>query len=692
MKSTDGKLSYYLLLYAKTSADLTTGIHTVTLKSILASTTSGATYYYYTQEHNGKIDGKTAFSGKNKPSTTWELSPFKAGTLDFKTGTVLGEGSVKIDCSDGLSKDITLSCYYAFNGTAASYTPAKGTNVTVSVNVTLPAIPRQAKLVSAPNFSDEENPTVTYSNPLGSNATALEIAIYNNTGTQSYIPYKDDIIKTGSSYTFNLNEDERNVLRRASANSNTPLPVRFYIRTTIGAKTYLDYLDRTFTVTDANPIITATVVDDNETTKALTNNPNILIKYHSNAKAQMSVEAQKCATIDESLYIIRNGDNSAYTTSCIFEEVENNEFSFSAEDSRGNIGTIKLKPTMVDYKRLTCSIGKNRPDAEGAMTVTCTGDYFNNTFGAVANTLTVQYRYKTSGSATFSSWANMTVTKSGDRYSAYANFEISNFVQTESYCFEVKATDKLETVTSESGAVKSIPMFHWGENDFVFEVPVTFNAGVSGATSTASTEDDTYVGNKTITGNLRLKGDGTNYGNYLLFGDSTFCYIAELTDDIMTLYAKRINLNASSGVYVGDKAIPILDKGTWTPALNSSAVSSYTTQYGWYSKMGQSVTVGFYIKATCKSGYNSTAISISGLPFTPMYSGAGGGMCSGAYVAANQNFQCYVAETGKTITTRTQACNNTSATNLTTSASGCWYPSGGGEVTLSGTITFIANS
>ena len=693
MTSKSGSLSYYILLYGKTSANQSTGIHTVTIKEVLASTNK-STYHTYTQAHNGKINGSVAFSGTNKPSTAWELANFTAGGVTYKTGTLLGEGSINVDCTNGLAKDITLSCYYAFKSTGDSYTPANNTERTVSVTATLSAIPRQATILTAPNFSDTDNPTITYSNPTGNNVTSLEVAIYNNSGTQSYVPYKDDISKTGSSYKFNLTDSERNNLLRAAADSNS-IPVRFYIRTKIGNTEYLSYLERTFSITNANPKITASVVDTNEKTIDLTDNPETLIKYYSNAKAIMSVEAQKGAAIDENLYIIRNGDNTGYGTEHTFKNIESNQFTFSAEDSRGNVGTAVLTPSMIDYIKLTCNIANNRPDALGNVDIVCNGDYFNGSFGAAENTLTVQYRYTITGTPFNDNWADMNVTITGNSYIAYADFKIPNFNQQAFYSFETRAIDKLDTISSGQASVKSIPVYHWGENDFVFEVPVTFKAGVTdavSATDTGSAESDTYNGNKTITGNLRLKGDGTNYGNYLLFGDSTFCYIAELTDDIMTIHAKRINLDASSGVYVGDKAIPILDKGTWTPALNSSAISSYTTQYGWYSKMGQSVTVGFYIKATCKSGYNSTAISISGLPFTPMYAAAGGGMCSGAYVAANQNFQCFVAETAKTITTRTQACNNTSATNLTTSASGCWYPSGGGEVTLSGTISFIANS
>lgn len=142
MSSTSGSLSYYILLYGKTSANQTTGIHTVTIKEVLASTNTNATYYYYTQAHNGKINGTTAFSGTNKPSTDWNKTNLTEGGVTYKTWIMLGEGSVNVDATDGNAKNITLSCYYAFNDTATSYTPAYGTSRTVSVTATLAAIPR----------------------------------------------------------------------------------------------------------------------------------------------------------------------------------------------------------------------------------------------------------------------------------------------------------------------------------------------------------------------------------------------------------------------------------------------------------------------------------------------------------------------------------------------------------------------
>ena len=440
----------------------------------------------------------------------------------------------------------------------------------------------------------------------------------------------------------------------------------------------------------SRPTITATITDQNSVTRALTGDSSILVRYYSNAYVAMTATAQNSATLV--WQGITNGSTTYETSAATFQNIETGVFSLSARDSRGFTTTVGRNLVtankFVPYERLTCNIENTKPDASGNITVKCDGSYFNGSFGAVANTLTVKCRYKNQ-SGTYSDWYTMTTTMNGNYYGAYTSFTIPNFDYQAVYTFECQAADKLATASSSPSSVKSTPVFHWSETDFVFEVPVIFNAGVdnSGAVTPVAT-DQTIDGDLHVTGDIRIKGSG-NYGNTLRFGDGSYCYITEPTDDVMTLKASSINLEANN-VKVYGNPIPVLATGVWTPTLSSSAVSSYSTQYGWYSKMGQTVSVGFYVKATCRSGYNSTLVTIGGLPFSPMYAGAGGGMCAGAYVSAGFTFQCFVAETDGSISTRVQACNNTSSTNLSTSKSGCWYPSGGGDITISGTITYIS--
>lgn len=653
----------FTLTVNETGTDTSKNTSTVSFSFVLSSIQTGWNWSGYSSKisYTVKING-TSYTGT-------------ISSYDGKSSVTLKSGTQTISHSADGSKSIS----YSFSVTDTSTVNYTCGNASKSETLALTTIPRGAKLVTAPDFNDEGNPKITYSNPAGNAVTSIEAAIYNTAGGSSYAPYRS-ISKTGSSYTFNLTDTERNNLRKA-ATGNT-LEVRFYVRSVLGGKTYISYSERrTLTIVNANPVVTGTVYDVNEDTIGLTGNREKLVKYHSNALATMTAEAKKYAAIDEGLYIIRNGSNTGYGKSFTFEGVESNTFTFSAEDSRRNIGTDTVTKDMVDYVKLTCNIANYRPDAVGNMTVLCMGNYFNDTFGAVANTLKTQYRYGITGSA-FSEWADMEVSLTGNSYFASANFTIPDFDKSKYYSFQTRAIDKLEEIESVEYSVNCIPQFHWNESSFTFEVPVTFKSGAENALGD---------GDQQITGNLRLKGD-KDYGNALYFGDGSFCYLSEPSDDVLVIYARKsISLN-SSNVFVNGYAIPILDSGTWTPTLNSSAISSYSTQSGWYSRSGQNITVGFFIKATCKSGYDTTNISIGGLPFTPKYSAAGGGMCAGAYVSAGMNFQCFVAGTDGLITTRVQSCNNTAAANISTSASGCKYRSGGGEITLSGTITFTANS
>lgn len=581
--------------------------------------------------------------------------------------------------SDG-SKSVSISCTFnvkaTLNGSYYDTATAKGT-------ATLDSIAKKVTITYAPNFTDTANPMITYSNPVGSAATSVQACISNAQGTIIYVPYRE-ISKTSTSYTFYLTETERAALRSALGTSNS-MGVAFYIRSVIGGSTQYSYLQRTMTVSDSNITIYASVVDTNPTTVDLTGDDSVLIRYHSSATASM--DAYSSGVIDEDSCVIRNGGNTGYGTEYTFDNVESNVFSFTAQDSRGNTGNKSITVEMIDYIRLTCNIGNEKPDTSGNMTLTCSGNYFNDSFGAEDNTLSVQYRYKTQ-SGSFGSWKSMSVSKSGNSYTASASFSGLDYQST--YVFETRAIDKLTTITSSESSVKSSAVFHWSDSDFVFEVPVTFNAGASGVAAQiddGGSTSNAINGDFSISGNLRLKGDG-NYGNTLYFGDGSYSYITEASDDDLTIKSSDLNLNVTN-LYLNGNSIKY---GTWTPTLSSSAVSSYSVQQGWYQKLGNVVTIGWQIKANCNSGYSSTSISISGLPFTPTYDASGGGICSGAYVSAGFNFECWVAGTSGSITARVQACNNTSSANLSTSASGLFYRNSGGEITLGGTICYTSNT
>ena len=570
--------------------------------------------------------------------------------------------------------------------------PATGLMINGVQWISFPAIQTNAKITAAPNFTDEGNPLIKYSNPLGNLASSINVGIANSNNVM-VIQFRE-VSAVGTEYRFNFTEAEREKLRNLAKNS-VSTTVKFYIQTVYNGKSYYHNVSRTLTIAGANPIITASVIDTNQSTINLTGNPNKLVKYHSIAQAEMSAEGQKGAVIDLDTLIIKNGGNTSFSNPAVFENVESNGFTFSIGDSRGSTSSLTLTPEMVEYVRLTCNIDRSELEATGGLLVDVSGNCFNGSFGNYNNTLLVQCRYKTQ-EGEYGNWYEMDSSFNNDNtYSASITIPDLNY--REKYVVQCRVIDRLGDAESAEVIVKSFPVFHWSENDFVFEVPVIFNAGVEGAEINpdeggSSSNNGMINGNATITGdcaingNLRLKGAG-NYGNTIYFGDGSYAMISEPSDDTLQIKATRIDLNGSVNVNGGS-----LTSGSWLPTLNnSSAVSSYSVRQGWYQRIGNVITIGWQIKATINSGYSSSSLSISGVPATPLYAAFGGGVAHNINVSAGFNFEGWTIDTSGNISPRTQPCNGTSAGNLQISST-AYYPSGSGNVlTLAGTICYVAN-
>ena len=108
-----------------------------------------------------------------------------------------------------------------------------------------------ATLTSANNFTDEENPAFTYTNP-----SKLPMNIYLEYSITGNI-YSKQIIRNGISntgqYTFSLTEDERNLLRKEDIN-NSRLTVRYSLHSWVSGEENWSTKDMTMTIVNANPI------------------------------------------------------------------------------------------------------------------------------------------------------------------------------------------------------------------------------------------------------------------------------------------------------------------------------------------------------------------------------------------------------------------------------------------------------
>lgn len=365
--------------------------NTSTVRWTLQST-GGNTTYYTIYNWGVEVNGQTIYSTQ---TTTWSSYNFPA-----KTGSTTGTITVQHN-ADGSASDVGFTlrgCVY-YNR-----------NNSYSGSISLTRIPRQANLTSAEDFNDESNPTIKYTNSAGNSVSSLQACISLN-GSRDDVPYRD-VSKTGSSYTFNLTEAERNTLRSACPNSKT-LSVIFYIRTVIGGNTYHSTITKTMTIVNGNPTFTASNLsykDNNSTTTAVTGNNQHIVQSLSDLLVTItSATAKKYASI--SSYTATVGSTSRSITSAgniDFGNINsggNLTLTVVATDSRGFTTTASKTITILAWTLPTAIITlsrKNNYENETYLTVDGTYSSVNN-----KNTMTITYQYKKTTESNYSSAVNI---------------------------------------------------------------------------------------------------------------------------------------------------------------------------------------------------------------------------------------------------------------------------------------------
>ena len=247
-------------------ATLTTSYQELGSASLFTVTSGGNTYTGYL-----KLDGKYTAQSTTNNTTTVKFRLRVACSLsgaNFKNDS----GSAAFTGAYTDSKSIAGTRYYAgdtiyeiektvthsSDGTKSLSIGGKVTgyhDATISnKSVTLPTINRYPKIASAPNFTDEDNPTMTWTRY---NSNFWQRAKMEVGGDYSFIVR--DVSKTASSCTFTLTDEEIDKLLDAAGDNDT-LPVRFTIcamsveHGTEANELSASYLDRTMTVTPKGKI------------------------------------------------------------------------------------------------------------------------------------------------------------------------------------------------------------------------------------------------------------------------------------------------------------------------------------------------------------------------------------------------------------------------------------------------------
>lgn len=433
--STSNQYIKYRIVVTENSTSIPNNTSSVTVNVQAWRTNSG-----YTTDDGGSV--YVTINGSNY-SNSWS---YGQKPITYNSYTSFFNQTVTIPHNSDGTKTIYVSAYFSHK---------KFTSSSNGFNVTLTTIPRKADITAAPDFNNESNPTISYTNPAGTSATTLQacISLDNSTDTIAY----RDIDKSGTSYTFELSAADRSTLLAATPNSNT-LTVYFIIKTILGGTTYYSSVAKVMSVVNANPTISGvTYKDTNGTTTAISGDDQVIIQANSTLQFKFAtLTAIKSATLanvkvklDGTTYQL-NLSGTTQSNKTISVGTVDSSSNLTAEviltDSRGNMASTTLTVTMEAWSLPTAIISLQRVNNFYSETdLTVQADY-SSLDGQ--NVLTLEYQYKETTSGTYSSPVTI---QDGQTY----QITLDN---TKEWDFQVIVTDLIGTTTYNLKVSRGMPI------------------------------------------------------------------------------------------------------------------------------------------------------------------------------------------------------------------------------------------
>lgn len=325
----------------------------------------------------------------------------------------------------------------------------------------LPNIARKTTAVGFTGFI-EKSTSIAFSPASSSFTHSVKLSFGNNTKwlNGSGGLSTSEVKLAGSSFGFNVPSEYYNEFIGESANG-TLLLTTYSGDTVVGSSSayFTIYADKGI----CEPVVTGSLVDVNETTIVLTGNANNIVKGYSTGKLTITKRISSAndskATIT-SLIVAGNSVNTSVTELNI-TSLLNKFVNVTLINSRGASKTfiISASGNLVEYVPLTLSANIKRVSAtSNIINLTFNGNYFNDSFGSIENTLALNLSYRESGTTSWTDLGAVEVTKSGNTYSGAKECG-TNFDYQKNYEFKLSYSDKLVSAEPVFLVTKGIELF-----------------------------------------------------------------------------------------------------------------------------------------------------------------------------------------------------------------------------------------
>lgn len=314
-----------------------------------------------------------------------------------------------------------------------------------------------AKLTETPDVNIGSAHTIKWTNPSGATTT---LALYKTDG-RTLVYNVGTVTGTSKSVTPTASE-----IYKLIPNSSS-IKLRYVITTTANGKSYTNYKECTFSVTNSNPTFSNfTYADTNSKTIALTGNNQIIIKGYSSVKGIISVAnkaiAKNSATISKYRLVIGESQKEANYSSntevgITIANANNNVFNMYAIDSRGNSTLKTISPsTYKTYSDIAIktAVAEREDNGIGSRVIlSFSGSIWNNNFGTIQNEIvSCKYKYKkTTDSIWITGKTDITPVISGQTFNKTVEIKgdlgAEGFDIKSSYDLQIIISDKLSSYT-----------------------------------------------------------------------------------------------------------------------------------------------------------------------------------------------------------------------------------------------------
>lgn len=387
---------------------------------------------------------------KDKKDTTYLTKIHRVYWSQVGNPYLIQEATFKVPHNADGTKTITINAYADME----AYIYGADNCDIEATSIELDTIPR-ASSVTANDVTIGQSTTITIKKALPSFTSTIMVGS-TTIATKS----------AETSFTHYVDDSYYQLIPNATSGKEKITCITYNGAVEVGRKTteYNYYINELASKPTINPLI----YDVNPTTINLTGNQYKLVKYLSDAETNIQSSARNGASIVANY--VKNGNNEQNTSIGSFPKIENGIFDFWTKDSRGLTTEDKIQIELVPYVRLTCDLEATINPATNEATLEISGNFFNDSFGAIQNDISLQYRYKLSNSEVYSDWFDVydVVRKSGNRYSC--DTILQGFDYLKKYDFQAKASDVPTYVESNVVAVNTLPIAEWDADHFKLNV------------------------------------------------------------------------------------------------------------------------------------------------------------------------------------------------------------------------------